>query len=109
MKLIGITGTKGKTTITYLTQSILRKAFNQAFRIGTVEYDMEYAKIPATNTTPESQVLQSMLDKALKNGIKHGIMEVSSHALKTWRVEHLSFSVADLPIFHLSTPSSIRI
>lgn len=91
--LLGITGTKGKTTITYLVQSILRKAFNKAFRIGTVEYDMEYETIQATNTTPESQVIFSMLDQALKNGIKHGVMEVSSHALKTFRVEDVAFSV----------------
>ncbi|GAB4271260.1 MAG: UDP-N-acetylmuramoyl-L-alanyl-D-glutamate--2,6-diaminopimelate ligase [Candidatus Rifleibacteriota bacterium] len=94
IKLIGITGTKGKTTITYLTQSILKKAFDKAFRIGTVEYDMEYETILARNTTPESQVIFSMLDQALKNGIKYGVMEVSSHALKTWRVEDVSFSVA---------------
>ena len=94
LKLLGITGTKGKTTITYLVQSILKKAFQNAFRIGTIEYDMEYEKIAASNTTPESQVLQAMLDQALKNGIKHGVIEVSSHSLKTWRVEHLSFAVA---------------
>ncbi len=94
LSLLGITGTKGKTTITYLAQGIMRKAFGHSFRIGTVEYDMEYDKIPATNTTPESQVLQSLLDQALKNGIKHGILEVSSHSLKTWRVEDLSFTVA---------------
>lgn len=94
IKLIGITGTKGKTTTTYLVQSILKKAFGHAFRIGTVEYDMEYDKLSAANTTPESQVLHSLIDQALKNGIKYGVVEVSSHALKTWRVEHLSFAVA---------------
>ncbi|PKL44394.1 MAG: UDP-N-acetylmuramoyl-L-alanyl-D-glutamate--2,6-diaminopimelate ligase [Candidatus Riflebacteria bacterium HGW-Riflebacteria-1] len=94
LKLIGITGTKGKTTITYLAQAILKKAFGHSFRMGTVEYDMEFAKIPASNTTPESQVLQHLIDQALKNGIKHGIIEVSSHALKSWRVEHLQFAVA---------------
>ncbi|KAF1082832.1 MAG: UDP-N-acetylmuramoyl-dipeptide--2,6-diaminopimelate ligase [Candidatus Rifleibacterium amylolyticum] len=94
VKLLGITGTKGKTTITYLAQAVLKKAFGHAFRIGTVEYDMEFQKIPATNTTPESQVLHSLIDQALKNGIKHGVIEVSSHSLKTWRAEHLSFAVA---------------
>jgi UDP-N-acetylmuramoyl-L-alanyl-D-glutamate--2,6-diaminopimelate ligase len=94
INLIGITGTKGKTTITYLAQSILRKAYDKAFRIGTVEYDMEYDTIQATNTTPESQIVFSMLDQALKNGIKQGIMEVSSHALKTYRVANINFSVA---------------
>lgn len=93
VKLLGITGTKGKTTITYLTQAILKKAFGHAFRIGTVEYDMEFETIPAKNTTPESQILHSLIDSALKNGIKHGVIEVSSHALKTFRVEHLHFAV----------------
>ena len=51
-------------------------------------------KIPASNTTPESQILQALLDQALRNGIKHGVLEVSSHALKTWRVEHINFVVA---------------
>ncbi len=91
--LNGITGTKGKTTITYLLQSILKHAFKHAFRIGTVEYDMEYEKFPATNTTPESQIIHYMIDHALKNGIRHGVMEVSSHALRSWRVEDLAFSV----------------
>ncbi len=94
LNLIGITGTKGKTTITYLVQSILKKAFGHSFRIGTVEYDMEFEKIPASNTTPESQVLQSLLERALNHGINHGILEVSSHSLKTWRVEDLVFKVA---------------
>ncbi|PKL48011.1 MAG: UDP-N-acetylmuramoyl-L-alanyl-D-glutamate--2,6-diaminopimelate ligase [Candidatus Riflebacteria bacterium HGW-Riflebacteria-2] len=94
VKLLGITGTKGKTTITYLAQAILKKAFGHAFRIGTVEYDMEVQKIPASNTTPESQVLHSLIDMALRNGIKQGVVEVSSHSLKTWRVEHLHFAVA---------------
>ena len=94
MKVIGITGTKGKTTISYMVQSILRKAYGKAFRMGTIEYDMEYDVIPAKNTTPESQVVQSLMAEALKNGITHGVMEVSSHSLKLWRVENMCFSVA---------------
>lgn len=94
MHVIGITGTKGKTTITYLVQSILQQAFHKAFRIGTVEYDMGYTLIAAANTTPESQILHSLFANAINHGINHGIMEVSSHALKCYRVEDLSFSVA---------------
>lgn len=94
IKLIGITGTKGKTTISYMVQSILKKAYNQAFRMGTIDYDMGYAVIPAKNTTPESQVLHSLMAEALKNGIDHGVIEVSSHSLKMFRVEDINFSVA---------------
>ena len=94
LNLIGITGTKGKTTITYLTQSILKQEFKDAFRIGTVEYDMGYKVIPAKNTTPESQIIHDLLKNAKEKGIKAGVMEVSSHALKCWRVEDISFKVA---------------
>ncbi len=94
IKLIGITGTKGKTTISYMIQSILKEAYQKAFRMGTIDYDMGYKIIQAKNTTPESQVLHSLMAEALKNGIDHGVMEVSSHALKMWRVENVFFSVA---------------
>lgn len=94
IKLIGITGTKGKTTISYMVHSILKKAFGKAFRMGTIDYDMGYAVLKANNTTPESQVLHSLMDEALKNGIEHGVIEVSSHSLKMWRVENIHFSVA---------------
>lgn len=94
LKLIGITGTKGKTTISYMVQSILQKAFEKAFRMGTIEYDMGYQVIPANNTTPESQVLHALMSEALNNGINHGVIEVSSHSLKMWRVEDVKFSVA---------------
>ena len=52
--LIGITGTKGKTTTTYLLQSILGQKFGKTFRFGTVEYDLGSVIKPAKNTTPES-------------------------------------------------------
>jgi len=92
--LLGITGTKGKTTTTYLVQSILRQAFGQAFRFGTVEYDLGFDVRPAKNTTPESLDLSAMLSEAASHGIRAGIMEISSHALKTFRVEDLTFSAA---------------
>lgn len=94
LKLFGITGTKGKTTITYLVQSILRQAYGSAFRIGTIEYDLEIEKITAVNTTPESASIQEMSQKCLYNGIKNGVIEVSSHGLKNWRVKNLNFAVA---------------
>ncbi len=93
IKLMGITGTKGKTTISYMIQSILKKAYSNAFRMGTIDYDMGYKIIQAKNTTPESQVIHSLMAEALNKGISHGVMEVSSHSLKMWRVENVFFSV----------------
>ncbi len=93
-KIAAVTGTKGKTTVTYLLQSILQQTQIEAFRIGTVNYDMVYDIFPALNTTPESLVLQQMLKKALEHGVEYGAMEVSSHALKTCRVEDLEFEAA---------------
>jgi len=92
LQLAGITGTKGKTTTTYMMQSILRQKFDQAFRLGTVEYDLGFTKRPAKNTTPESLDLVEILHEISRKGIKAGVMEVSSHALKTWRVEDITFA-----------------
>ncbi len=94
LKLIGITGTKGKTTISYMTQAILKQAYEKAFRIGTVEYDMDYAILPAANTTPESLVISSLLNSALDHNINAGVIEVSSHSLKNHRVDDISFCSA---------------
>ncbi|HEY9071164.1 MAG TPA: UDP-N-acetylmuramoyl-L-alanyl-D-glutamate--2,6-diaminopimelate ligase [Candidatus Ozemobacteraceae bacterium] len=94
LNLIAITGTKGKTTTTYFVQSVLRQEFGQAFRFGTVEYDLGFDVRPAKNTTPESLDLTALLSEAHARGIRAGVMEVSSHALKTSRVEDLTFAAA---------------
>lgn len=94
LHLVGITGTKGKTTTTYLVQAILRKAFGLAFRFGTVEYDLGFDVRPAKNTTPESLDLSALFAEALSKNVRAGVMEVSSHALKSCRVEDLTFAAA---------------
>jgi UDP-N-acetylmuramoyl-L-alanyl-D-glutamate--2,6-diaminopimelate ligase len=86
VKLIGITGTNGKTTTTYLLESILKKAGCTVGVIGTINYRFGQKITPAPNTTPESLDLQRILWEMVKEGISHVIMEVSSHGLDLDRV-----------------------
>ena len=87
MKILGVTGTNGKTTITYIMDKILQNIM----RIGTVEYKIGDEIIPAPNTTPESLDLIKMCEKAVDKGIEYLVMEVSSHALEMGRVDMLDF------------------
>jgi UDP-N-acetylmuramoyl-L-alanyl-D-glutamate--2,6-diaminopimelate ligase len=84
--LIGITGTNGKTTTTYLLESIFRKAGWAVGVIGTINYRFGQKTRPAPNTTPESLDLQRILWEMAEEGISHVIMEVSSHGLDLGRV-----------------------
>lgn len=93
LKVIGITGTNGKTTTTFLVKSILEAAGLRSGLIGTIEYDLVSEKRKATRTTPEASDLNMMLKAILESGGKASVMEVSSHALDEYRVEHIDFDV----------------
>lgn len=82
MKIIGITGTKGKTTTTYLVKSILENAGYKVGLIGTIETIIGEEHIPAANTTPESYLLQQYFARMADAGMDCVVMEVSSQALK---------------------------
>jgi UDP-N-acetylmuramoyl-L-alanyl-D-glutamate--2,6-diaminopimelate ligase len=86
VRLIGITGTNGKTTTTYLLESILKRAGYDVGVIGTINYRFGQKTISAPNTTPESLDLQRILWEMVKEGTSHVIMEVSSHGLDLDRV-----------------------
>jgi len=94
LKLIGITGTNGKTTTTYLLESIFRKAGYAAGVIGTINYRFGQKTTPAPNTTPESLDLQRILQEMLNGGTSHVTMEVSSHGLDLDRVFGCQFDAA---------------
>lgn len=81
VKLIGVTGTNGKTTTTFLLESIFKKAGCAVGVIGTINYRFGQKTIPAPHTTPESLELQNILWEMVCKGISHVMMEVSSHAL----------------------------
>ncbi|MBI5655406.1 MAG: UDP-N-acetylmuramoyl-L-alanyl-D-glutamate--2,6-diaminopimelate ligase [Geobacter sp.] len=91
--LVGITGTNGKTTTTYLVEGILAAAGFPAAVLGTVSYRFGDLEIPAPHTTPESVDLQETLRALLDKGAASIVMEVSSHALEQRRVDGCSFDV----------------
>ena len=84
--LIGVTGTNGKTTITYIIENVLKKAGLKTGVIGTISYRYNDKEIKANNTTPDAIEIQSMLSEMKNKGVTHVIMEVSSHALYMKRV-----------------------
>lgn len=94
MRLVGITGTNGKTTTTFLLESILKKAGSAVGVIGTINYRYGQKVVPALNTTPESLDLQRILREMSGEGISHVIMEVSSHGLDLDRVFGCQFDGA---------------
>ena len=94
LKLIGVTGTNGKTTITYLLESIFKKARYPVGVIGTISYRYGQTVVSAPNTTPESLDLQRVLAEMVDEGITHVIMEVSSHGLDLDRVYGCEFDGA---------------
>jgi len=92
--VIGVTGTNGKTTITYLLESILRVSGLQPAVFGTVEYRFGDLHFPASHTTPESVELMRMMADFRSSGADALILEVSSHALEQHRVDGIHFDLA---------------
>lgn len=92
LKLIGVTGTNGKTTVTWLLRSILRAAGHRPALLGTVEYDLLIEKKPAPLTTPGAVELCESLAKARDAGADFAVFEVSSHALDQGRCDGLPFA-----------------
>lgn len=92
-KLVGITGTKGKTTTTYMIKSILEKANQKVGLIGTVANIIGDEKIPADRTTPESYDLQSMFSDMAGKNADTVVMEVSSQGLELHRVSFCDFDI----------------
>ncbi len=89
--VLGVTGTSGKTTTSYLLESILRAAGHQVGLIGTVSVRYGKIEIPSTHTTPGAVEIQSLLATMRQHGCTAVVMEVSSHALKQRRVHGITF------------------
>ncbi len=94
LKLIGITGTSGKTTTTYMIRSMLERLGHKTGLIGTIQNIVGDDVLPAKNTTPDAYELHSLFSLMLKAGCEYVVMEVSSHALDQKRVWGLEFECA---------------
>lgn len=94
LRLVGITGTNGKTTTAYLLESIFKTAGLSTGLFGTIEYHVAGKIVPASNTTPESLDLAAHLAALAGAGARIAVMEVSSHALAQERVWGFPFAAA---------------
>ena len=93
MVVVGVTGTKGKTTTTHMCRSIMKEAGVKTGMIGTIGAYVGDEHIETKNTTPESYEIQELFSKMVKAGCKVVFMEVSSQAVKTHRIDGIAFQV----------------
>jgi len=99
MNLVGITGTNGKTTLSYILENMYQQNGNKCGVIGTINCRYGEKTIPSNMTTPESIDINRMLDEMLKNNVDDCFLEVSSHSLELKRVRELRFSVGVITNF----------
>jgi UDP-N-acetylmuramoyl-L-alanyl-D-glutamate--2,6-diaminopimelate ligase len=93
LKIVGVTGTNGKTTTTFILKHLLTEPKAPIGLIGTVRYEIGERILPASRTTPESLDLHGLLAQMKAGGCRAAVMEVSSHALEQGRVEPIEFQV----------------
>ena len=112
LKVVGVTGTNGKTTTTFLLKHICERAMLRCGLVGTVRYEIGEETLPSAHTTPESLDLQALLTRMREAACKAAVMEVSSHALAQQRVSEIEFDAAvftnltqDHLDFHADLPS----
>ncbi len=96
LRLIGVTGTNGKTTTTYLLKRIFEAAGNKTGLVGTIKNLIGDRELKAEHTTPEASDLQQLFTQMLAEGVSHVVMEISSHAIV---LERILGSEYDLGVF----------
>jgi len=92
--IVGVTGTNGKTTTTYMFRAIAEAAGRGCGLLGTIEYETGRRRLPASITTPESVDVQEFLSEMVSEGLEYATLEVSSHGLSMHRVDFVQFSAA---------------
>ncbi len=93
MRVIGVTGTNGKTTTTYMIREVYKNAGKKTGLIGTINNMIGEKVLPVKHTTPESVDLQKFMAQMVKEQVEAAVMEVSSHALSLHRVEGCHFDI----------------
>jgi len=93
MKVVGITGTNGKTTTAYLVRAVLRDGGFLPGLLGTVAYELGDRSIPSARTTPEAPDIHAMLQQMKEAGCDSAVLEVSSHAIALRRVHGIDFNI----------------
>lgn len=93
MKVVGVTGTNGKTTTVYMLRDLLRDNGYAPGLLGTVAYEIGERVLPSARTTPESPDIHSMFHQMLEAGCDSAVMEVSSHAIELHRVHGIDFDI----------------
>ncbi|MBQ9978062.1 MAG: UDP-N-acetylmuramoyl-L-alanyl-D-glutamate--2,6-diaminopimelate ligase [Clostridia bacterium] len=94
LKLVGVTGTNGKTSVTYMLKAIIEQAGFKTGVVGTIQNLIGDEVVPSNNTTPDAYELNRLFAEMRDNGCQYAIMEVSSHALDQKRVYGVDFEVA---------------
>jgi len=94
LSIVGVTGTSGRTTTTMMIESIFEQTGEPVGLIGTIEYRAGDRREIADRTTPDATVLQQWFANMVEAGVKHAVMEVSSHALALRRTHGIVFSAA---------------
>ena len=94
LSLVGVTGTSGKTTTTRMIESVFDASGEPVGLIGTIEYRAGEERLVADRTTPDAVVLQEWFAKMVNAGVRHAVMEVSSHALALKRTHGVRFAAA---------------
>jgi UDP-N-acetylmuramoyl-L-alanyl-D-glutamate--2,6-diaminopimelate ligase len=94
LKLVGITGTNGKTTTAHLLDSIIKRGEGQSAMLGTISYRVGDEVTEAHHTTPEASDIQRFLSRAVTAGCRSAVMEISSHAIELMRADDLALTAA---------------
>lgn len=94
LELVGVTGTKGKTTTTYLVEAVLAAGGQRTGVIGTIGYKIGGETLDASHTTPDACALQALFAQMVERGVTHAAMELSSHALDQHRADFTQFRAA---------------